>query len=44
MAIELGISSDSLDDESLQAFARDLNQALQEADGVVAELGHHEAI
>ncbi len=44
MAIELDISSDSLDDESLQAFARDLNQVLQEADGVVAELGHHEAI
>ncbi len=44
MAIELDISSDSLDDENLQAFARDLKQALQEADGVVAELGHHEAI
>jgi hypothetical protein len=44
MAIELDISSDSLDDESLQAFARDLNHALQEADGVVAELGRHDAI
>jgi len=44
MPIELDLTSDALDDETLQAIALDLNRALRDADGVQSEVAHDAAI